>query len=338
MFPGTTKVGVDQGKTYLLRVVNAAMNNIMFFAIANHQLTVVGTDGAYTKPLKTNYVTISPGQTIDLLLEANQPRNRYYLAAKFYNSNPRSLFDNTTTTAIIEYNGINTTSDAPVLPLLPAFNDRNASANFTRSLRSLASIDHPIDVPLKITRRLLYTLSINTLPCANGTTCQGRGGNRFAASINNITFDSPRTSILGAYYRGMNGVYGDDFPDNPPFSFNYTADNLNTSLQTPMNGTEVKFLKYNDTVELVFQGTNVVSGIDHPMHLHGHSFYVVGSGFGNFDRQRDPLNYNLVDPPLQQTIAVPQNGWTAIRFRANNPGNSISFKVFVKIRISTLIY
>ncbi|CAI9266526.1 unnamed protein product [Lactuca saligna] len=315
--PATTKVKVEQGKTYMLRMVNAAMNNIMFVAIANHQLTVVGTDGAYTKPLKTNYVAISPGQTIDLLLEANQPRNRYYLEAKFYNSNPRSLFDNTTTTAIIEYiNGNYNASATPFSPLLPTFNDRNASANFTSSLRSLASSAHPIDVPLEITRKLLYTLSINRLPCA---TCVGRD-NRFAASINNITFDTPRTSILGAYYRGMNGVYGDDFPDNPPFIFNYTSDSLNTSLQTPMDGTEVKILKYNDTVELVFQGTNVVSGIDHPMHLHGYSFYVVGSGFGNFDRQRDPLNYNLVDPPLQQTIAVPQNGWTAIRFRANNPG------------------
>lgn len=327
MSPETTKVKVDQGKTYMLRMVNAAMNNIMFFAITGHQLTVVGSDGAYTKPLKTNYVTISPGQTMDLLLETNQPRNHYYMAAKFYNSNPRSVFDTSTTTAIIEYNGNYAASPSPVLPLLPAFNDRNASFNFTRSLRSLASTDHPVDVPMKITRKLLYTLSINTLPCGNNSVCEGpQPGRRFAASINNITFDAPKTSILGAYYRGMNGVYGDDFPDNPPFIFNYTSDSLNSSVQTPMNGTEVKILKYNDTVELVFQGTNVVSGIDHPMHLHGYSFYVVGSGIGNFDRQRDPLNYNLVDPPLQQTIAVPQNGWTAIRFRANNPGiNSIIF-------------
>ncbi|PWA41687.1 Cupredoxin [Artemisia annua] len=241
------------------------------------------------------------------------------MAAKFYNSNPASQFDTTTTTTIIKYNGNYAASPSPLLPLLPAFNDRNASFNFTRSLRSLASTDHPVDVPMKITRNLLYTLSINTLPCGNNSVCGGPQGRRFAASINNITFDTPKTSILGAYYRGMNGVYGDDFPDNPPFIFNYTSDSQNSSVQTPMNGTEVKILKYNDTVELVFQGTNVVSGIDHPMHLHGHSFYVVGSGIGNFDRQRDPLNYNLVDPPLQQTVAVPQNGWTAIRFRANNP-------------------
>ncbi|CAI9763921.1 unnamed protein product [Fraxinus pennsylvanica] len=73
-------------------------------------------------------------------------------------------------------------------------------------------------------------------------------------------------------------------------------------------------------MELVFRGTNTVAGIDHLMHLHGYSFYVVGSGFGNFDKDKDPLNYNLVDPPLMETIAVPRNGWIAIRFKANNPG------------------
>lgn len=56
------------------------------------------------------------------------------------------------------------------------------------------------------------------------------------------------------------------------------------------------------------------------MHLHGYSFYVVGWGIGNFDEKKDPLNYNLVDPPLMNTIAVPRNGWTTIRFKANNPG------------------
>ncbi|KAG6394820.1 hypothetical protein SASPL_145410 [Salvia splendens] len=48
------------------------------------------------------------------------------------------------------------------------------------------------------------------------------------------------------------------------------------------------------------------------MHLHGYSFYLVGMGTGNFNRKRDSVGYNLVDPPLQNTIVVPSNGWTAI--------------------------
>ncbi|KAJ9560678.1 hypothetical protein OSB04_005838 [Centaurea solstitialis] len=315
----TTKFIVEQGKTYMIRMVNAAMNLLMFWAIGDHEVTVVGTDGAYTKPLKSDYVTISPGQTIDLLFKANQPIGRYYIAAKPYNSQPQISFDNTTTTAIIEYKGYKKSSSHPVFPHLPKVNDTSASVNFTGSLRSLASRAHPIDVPMKITKNFLFTVSINTLPCPNNA-CLGPRGLRFAASVNNITFDSPSISILDAYHGRITGVYGDDFPSFPPLFFDFTAANLNRSLQTPLNATEVKVLEFNDTVELVFQGTNLVAGIDHPMHLHGHSFYVVGWGFGNFNRSKDPLGYNLVDPPLQQTIAVPKNGWTAIRFKADNPG------------------
>lgn len=156
----------------------------------------------------------------------------------------------------------------------------------------------------------------------NSSSCQGPNGSRVAASVNNISFVSPTmNNILQAYYYHVNGVFGAKFPDFPETPFDFTATDLPLYLQTPRSATEVKVLEYNSTVEIVFQGTNLVAGAaDHPMHLHGFSFYVVGSGIGNFDKDKDPLNYNLVDPPLQNTIAVPINGWTTIRFKADNPG------------------
>ncbi|XP_054792543.1 putative laccase-16 [Prosopis cineraria] len=56
------------------------------------------------------------------------------------------------------------------------------------------------------------------------------------------------------------------------------------------------------------------------MHLHGFSFYVVGYGKGNFNEKMHPRDFNLFDPPLVNTVAVPKNGWAAIRFEAANPG------------------
>ena len=51
----------------------------------------------------------------------------------------------------------------------------------------------------------------------------------------------------------------------------------------------------------------------------GMAFYVVGKGFGNYDNETDPKNFNLVDPVEVNTFSVPKNGWLAIRFVANNP-------------------
>ncbi|RAL48458.1 hypothetical protein DM860_005882 [Cuscuta australis] len=318
----TFKLTVDLGKTYLLRMVNSVMNNILFFSIANHQVTVVGSDGAYTKPFKSDYIAISPGQTIDFLVEANQPRNHYYMAAKAYSSAPGAQFDRTTTTAVLRYTGNYTPSPSPVMPNLPVFNDTNSSVSFTGKLRSLGDDNHPINVPKNVTTNLLYAVSINTFPCPDNNTarCSGPGVTRFAASVNNISFDLPKIDILQAYYKNIKGVYGEEFPDFPPLSFDFTNASLPVTLRVPDRGTEVRVVEYGTVVELVFQGTSLLSGIDHPMHLHGYSFYVVGWGFGNFDKDKDPQNYNLVDPPLMNTIAVPRNGWTAIRFVANNPG------------------
>lgn len=322
MHADTFKLAVDYGKTYLLRIINAAMNEILFFAIANHTVTVVGTDASYTKPLTRDYIAISPGQTMDVLLDANQPLGRYYMAARAYSSGNGVGFDNTTTTAIVEYNGNYSSSSTPPLPYLPYYNDTNAFVNFTGSLRSLADADHPSHVPVNIKTRLFFTVSVNTLPCEVNNTCEGPNGTRLAASVNNISFINPSIDILEAYYYHITGVYGKKFPSFPPLIFNFTADDLPLIYQTPTRATEVKILDYNSTVELVFQGTNLVAGLDHPMHLHGFSFYVVGRGLGNFNETTDPLDFNLVDPPLQNTVGVPKNGWAAIRFRADNPGKS----------------
>jgi laccase len=118
---------------------------------------------------------------------------------------------------------------------------------------------------------------------------------------------------------GLNGVFASDFPSVPPYIFNFTGDVGNNTLY-PSQGTKAKLIKYGEAVEIVFQGTNVGAAENHPMHLHGFSFYLVGNGSGNFNNVTDPPNYNLIDPPEVNTIGVRKNGWATIRFFADNPG------------------
>ncbi|KAI5397655.1 Aldehyde dehydrogenase 2 member B7 [Lathyrus oleraceus] len=58
---------VEQGKTYLMRIINAALNDELFFAIAGHNMTVVEVDAVYTKPFTTQAILIAPGQTTNVL-------------------------------------------------------------------------------------------------------------------------------------------------------------------------------------------------------------------------------------------------------------------------------
>jgi laccase len=315
---GTTfRLPVKKGETYLLRIINAILNEEMFFGIAQHNLTVVGTDGFYTKPINTEYIMITPGQTMDVLVTANQPASYYYMAASPF-SDSEAAFDNATTTAILQYIG-NQSAPSPIpLPTLPGTNDTAAASNFTTKFRSLASSDHPISVPKNITKHILMTVSVNLIFCPNDSCSGTPDGDRLGASLNNQSFVFPSTDILEAYTRNNFSEFTTDFPLEPPIYFNFTGD-VNVTVYTGQ-GTKVIELEYGEVVELVYQGTNIGNAQNHPMHLHGFSFYLVGTGLGNFNNQTDPNNYNLIDPPEVNTIQLPKKGWAAIRFVADNPG------------------
>ena len=125
-------------------------------------------------------------------------------------------------------------------------------------------------------------------------------------------------------------MYTTDFPVRPPYYFNFTGDVGNNTLH-PTVGTKVRVIEYGEAVEIVFQGTSVLLAENHPMHLHGFSFYNVGNGFGNYNETAAVQTYNLEDPPEVNTVGVPKDGWVAIRFIADNPGKfSLSLSLYKK--------
>ncbi|XWS53214.1 hypothetical protein CRYUN_Cryun11dG0138700 [Craigia yunnanensis] len=66
----TFKLKVKPGKTYLLRLIKAALNDVLFFSITNHTLTVVEADAV--KPFETETILIAPDQTQMFFLRPNQ--------------------------------------------------------------------------------------------------------------------------------------------------------------------------------------------------------------------------------------------------------------------------
>ena len=275
------------GKTYLLRLINAALNDELFFRIANHTFTVVEADASYVKPFETDIVVIAPGQTTNVLLKTKPeaPKATFYMLARPYFTG-QGTFDNTTVAGVLEYerpsNSPSSTrlKNRPLLkPGLPAINATNVVANFASKFRSLVTSKFPANVPQKVDKNFFFTVGLGSSPCPKNQTCQGPNGTKFAASMNNISFALPTTKVV--------------------------------------------VLPFNTSVEVVLQDTSILGAESHPLHLHGYNFYVVGQGFGNFDPNNDPAKFNLVDPVERNTIAVPSGGWVAIRFLADNPGENL---------------
>ena len=327
LYTDTFKLKVKPGRTYLLRLINAALNNELFFSIANHTLTVVEADAVYVNPFKTDIVLIAPGQTTNVLLKTkpNSPNATFLMAARPYSTGP-GAFDNTTTTGLLEYeetSALNTKMKRKNPPLfktkLPKFNDSVFAMNFNRKIRSLANGKFPIEVPKTVDKHFFFTVGLGISPCSQSRPCQGPNNTRITAAINNVSFVMPNTALLQAhFFNKSKGVYTTDFPANPPFKFNYTG-NPPSNIMVD-SGTKVGVLPYNTSVELVLQDTSIIGAESHPLHLHGFNFFIVGQGIGNFDPKKDPTKFNLVDPAERNTASVPSGGWVAIRFLADNPG------------------
>ncbi|KAL5973519.1 hypothetical protein ACLOJK_030170 [Asimina triloba] len=316
----TYKQEVEQGKTYMLRVINAALNTQLFFKLAGHNLTVVAIDASYTEPYDTDFIVIAPGQTTDVLFTANASPGAYYMAAHPYITTDLE-FTNTSTTGVIQYAGAE--SSSPQMPLLPPYEDTASAHRFYSNLTALRNFSRlPIlyggskRVPLQMDERMFITIGLGLAPGPDG------GALQIAASMNNESFRLPRAlSLLEAHYGGKEGIYTDDFPDTPPVVFDYTnRSNISEELVATVKSTKVKRLRFNSRVEIVFQNTAIMGIANHPMHLHGYDFYVLAQGFGNYDRATAESMFNLVNPQVRNTIAVPTGGWAVIRFRANNPG------------------
>ncbi|XP_020588518.1 laccase-22-like [Phalaenopsis equestris] len=306
------KLQVNRGKTYLLRIVNAALNEDLFFKVAGHKLTVVEVDAVYTKPFIVDTVLITPGQTTNVLLTTDKSSGNYLVTASTFMDAMIIAVDNHTATATLQYKGTLATSPLSTVEV-PQRNATPLATSFADSLRSLNSKTYPANVPQNVDHSLLFTIGLGINPCP---TCIN--GSRVVAAINNVSFVMPEMALLEAHFFNKQGVFTTDFPGKPPVAFNYTGSGP-TNLQTT-NGTRLYRIAYNSTVQVVLQDTGIIAPESHPIHLHGFNFFVVGQGVGNYDPKTSPSKFNLVDPIERNTIGMPSGGWAAIRFKADNPG------------------
>ncbi|KAH0014443.1 laccase precursor, partial [Aureobasidium melanogenum] len=95
------------------------------------------------------------------------------------------------------------------------------------------------------------------------------------------------------------------------------------------NGSTAWLQEY-DVIEIPNEGVwtywviQQVSGsppITHPIHLHGHDFFVLGhQASSNFDASTMMDQLNFENPPRRDTATLPASGWLVLAFEANNPG------------------
>ncbi|KAF8684873.1 hypothetical protein HU200_044158 [Digitaria exilis] len=330
---------VEPGKTYLLQIINAGLFSEFYLKIAGHKFTVVAADANYVNPFTTDVIAIAPGETVDAMLIADAPPGRYYMVAL---PNQAPLPDVQTpeyaTRGMVKYKGEHkkeeghrgTSSDVPIGPKMPDVHDTITSFYFHGNLTSLHHKGHLL-AQQRVDEHLFRVLGLGTI-CKQGQFCK-RGNSSDdiqVATMNNVSFQQPTAMTMplleAQYYHISLNSTAQELPKRPPILFNFTDEALipfgpkEMLLEPTYKATLVRRFKHGAMVEIVFQSTTMLQGDSNPMHLHGHNMMVVAQGLGNYDPVKDVPSYNLVNPVVKNTVLVPNRGWIAIRFVANNPG------------------
>ncbi|KAL8475062.1 hypothetical protein ACS0TY_031471 [Phlomoides rotata] len=297
---------VVQGKTYRLRLSSLTALSALSFEIEGHNMTVVEADGHYVEPFVVKNLFIYSGETYSVLVTADQNSSRnYWASAKVVSRNsttPNGL-------AVFNYYPNHPRRAPPTPPPVgPSWDDAAPRLSQSLAIKARKGFIHP---PPQTSDRVIVML--NT---------QNEVDGRRRWSVNNVSFNLPHTPYLIAYKHDL--LHNID-PRPPPEGYDFAGyDIFNVSKNANATTSDAAYrLKFNTTVDIVLQNANTMNRNNsetHPWHLHGHDFWVLGYGSGKFDAVNDPKKYNLVDPIMKNTVAVHPLGWTALRFRADNPG------------------
>ncbi|KAJ9654059.1 laccase, multicopper oxidase, benzenediol:oxygen oxidorectuctase [Neophaeococcomyces mojaviensis] len=272
---------IQKGKKYLLRFVNTATQDGYKIGLDGHNLTVVAADFVPIEPWTTDWLYIGVGQRYDVIVEANQPIGSYWMHFV-----PQASCSNnkiTNAVSIFTYQGANSTT--------PSDSTRNNGPSTSDCLDPNDNLIPyvQLDVPKNQTIPASSRLDVNF------TIVQGNGTSQTLVQWN-LNF----TAIHAQW--------------NKP-TLEYVREG-NTSYPRDMNLIELSTA--NAWSFWVIQAVpNLAPAQPHPIHLHGHDFYVLGAGTGTYDNSQT-LNYG--NPPRRDVAMLPANGYLVLAFITDNPG------------------
>jgi FtsP/CotA-like multicopper oxidase with cupredoxin domain len=263
-------VKFEPGKTYLLRLINGAIQSTYKFYIDGHELEIINMDFTNIVPYKTNIVNIQIGQRYMVLVKASQPAGNYWMRA-----DNQAACSRTTQAldikGIVRYQGAD---DLPAIPITTAY-------NYTTEC---------VDEPLA---SLVPMAKLNAFP----------SDQRFT---DNVIAHPDSENLFKWYLSGTTFYSKYEDPTLVRVIANDSAPTYSGNL----------ILDLPDMHKWIYIIVQSAIPLNHPIHLHGHDFLILGAGSGTYTNQE----LNMFNPPRRDTANMPAAGWLVIAFETDNPG------------------
>ncbi|WVQ77654.1 hypothetical protein IAR50_007342 [Cryptococcus sp. DSM 104548] len=274
--------------TSRLRLISAASHAMLRLSIDDHPLSVVETDGTEVYGPVVHEVAVSNGERFSIIVNGTGrgERETFWMrvgTAAYCLPNGVEQVGK----AIVRYgSGDNATEtaepDSVAWDDLKAWNGTCTGLDEDYSLIPRVSQSASADA---FTTQIFDSLA-GVFTYVNGLSLNGFG-------FNNITY--------------QNQIY------NPLLALSYSGKSYNTSLVP-----SVTFDSLSSGNLII---NNLDAAVDHPYHMHGNSFQILGRGTGRMDEGRlASANLTLDNPLRKDTFWLQRNSWVVLRLVTDNPG------------------
>ncbi|KAK3102541.1 hypothetical protein FSP39_012062 [Pinctada imbricata] len=328
---------VTQGRQYRFRVIGVGSLYPFRMSVDNHMLTIIASDGFDVKPMVVESFVINPGERFDFILNATENVANYWIRGQTLEINKETV-----AWAVLRYDGAPMEDPTSTKIQCTQSNKCNVlNCPYTYYPEDEHIICHQFD-------------ALKSLP-DNDPAPQFVNGQSKEYMYN---FGFPGTTWTPSTINGKRFVFPPVSAVSQPDQITTSCDNAGCNEEVLCSCTHTVALDHDDTIQMVFSNLGVGRGWAHPIHLHGHSFYVLKMGYatynettGKFISQTDDIlctrNPNITqdksfcndptwansswhgdnipglelnNPPRKDTIIVPSGGYVVIRIKANNPG------------------
>nr|XP_029736390.1 L-ascorbate oxidase-like [Aedes albopictus]XP_029736391.1 L-ascorbate oxidase-like [Aedes albopictus] len=329
---------VEPKKRYRFRLINAEFLNCpVELSVEGHNLTVISSDSFDVNPVEdlASFVSYA-GERFDFVLRANQPIGNYLMRFRgLMDCDER--FTSAYQVAVLRYKG------APEVEyqqwpnydfLLEGMQlnslNKGTGHSDTMSIAETSSRDQEDLLLLREKTDFKFYVYYDFyakdnphfhVPDLYGFKDVINNTNRlFTPQLNHISMRMPKIPMMP----------GKDELDESRFC------NASSLMEQGINCREefcecshVVQVPLNSTVEMVLIDEGFTFDANHPFHLHGHAFRVVGMErlAGNITAEEvkrldgeGKIKRRLKGAPIKDTVTIPDGGYTIIRFIANNPG------------------
>ncbi|KAJ2659253.1 ferroxidase fet3 [Coemansia sp. RSA 1200] len=285
----TQPIRFEPGRRYRIRVVNMSLTEWFRFSLPGHRLRVIEADGVRAQPCDVDALDLGPAQRYSAVVQAHDS---------------------------VAFNYIyNATLYANFVPRVAGMNPRVY----------LGSVEYAPGAPTHIPPP---PASDAALQLPDDSAMQALDGEPLLEPVD------ARISLLATSHKYADGTTRALFDGLAPFNMSvpavpalFTAASVGElALDPAVYGPQAcaHVLRHLDVVEIEISNP---TDIDHPFHMHGHTFQIVeygpasaGAGKNATAASKIPLRRTSRVPMRRDTLVVRTGEYVRIRFRADNPG------------------